>query len=300
MRNQEALPVGESPEVRCSMNQTAQQAGLALLLGVGTALLLNCNGPIVARSPEALYALATEQIANANYSPAVDTLTKVMQAPEQTEWAGRAQVLRIALLAGMARGFKEIAENYLAGHQQAGAAAYAPQMRAIAMDYFGRARGRSIEMVEALDRMMREPGAGPVRVELSLPARSAGEPPAPPLGGALAKVRQGNWIENPELVQAEKDQVREQLGQALTSIAGADAGSSSAAFYLAVGREIVNLSGIYRPEALRDARMFRLFYERAATAASRAGELAREAGNRKLEEESQQLLAHCKEALKRQ
>ncbi|HKZ53014.1 MAG TPA: hypothetical protein VJ085_07025 [Candidatus Acidoferrales bacterium] len=276
------------------MNQTAQQAGLALLLGVGTALLLNCNGPIVARSPEALYALATEQIANANYSPAVDTLTKVMQAPEQTEWAGRAQVLRIALLAGMARGFKEIAENYLAGHQQAGAAAYAPQMRAIAMDYFGRARGRSIEMVEALDRMMREPGGGPVRVELSLPPTPA------TTGAALAKVRQGNWIENPELVQAEKDQVREQLGQALTSIAGADAGSSSAAFYLAVGREIVNLSGIYRPEALRDARMFRLFYERAATAASRAGELAREAGNRKLEEESQQLLAHCKEALKRQ
>jgi hypothetical protein len=280
------------------MNQTPQRKVLAVLLGVGAALLLNCNGPIVARSPEALYALATEQIANANYSPAVDTLTKVMQAPEPSEWAGRAQVLRIALLAGMARGFKEIAESYLAGHQQAGPAAYASQMRAIAMDYFGRARGRSIEMVEALDRMMREPGAGPVRVELSLPPLSGGGPPAT-AAGALARVRQGNWIENPELAQAEKDQVRAQLKQTLAGIAGAEA-DNPAAFYLAVGREIADLSSIYRPEALGDARMFRLFNERAATAASRASQLAREAGNRQLEEESQQLLAHCKEALKRQ
>lgn len=275
------------------MSRTAQRVGLALLLGVGTALL-SCNGPIVARSPEALYALATEQIANANYSPAVDTLAKVIQAPEQTEWAGRAQALRMALLAGMARSFKEIAESYLEGHQQAGAAAYASQMRSIAMDYFGRARGRSIEMVEALDRMLREPGAGPVRVELSLPPASA----AP--GTALAKVRQGTWIENPELLQTEKDQVRRQLEQTLATMAGADGGSSAAAFYLAAADEIVNLSSIYRPEALGDARMFRLFHERAATAASRAAELARESGNHKLEEESQKLVAHCKEVLKRQ
>ncbi len=293
-RNQKARPLGVSPEVRCTMNRTAQRIGVSLSLGLGTALLLNCNGPIVARSPEALYALATEQIANANYSPAIDTLAKVIQAPEQTEWAGRAQALRMALLAGMARSFKEIAESYLEGHEQAGAAAYASQMRAIAMDYFGRARGRSIEMVEALDRMLREPGAGPGRVELSLPPASA--PPA----ATLAKVRQGTWIENPELLTAEKDQVRRQLEQTLATMAGADGGSSPAAFYLAAAREIVNLSSIYRPEALGDARMFRLFHERAATAAGRAAELAREAGNRKLEEESQKLVAHCREVLRRQ
>src|SRR3989338_4870339 len=43
-------------------------------------LLAACGEPIVARSPEALYALAQQQIANASYSPAADTLARVVLA----------------------------------------------------------------------------------------------------------------------------------------------------------------------------------------------------------------------------
>jgi hypothetical protein len=266
------------------------------LLGLGVAALVACGEPIVARSPEALYALATEQIANANYSPAVDTLARVVQASEgeesdSREPARRAQVLRMALLVGMARTLETIAESYLEGHEQERAAEYAPEMRGIAMDYFGRARGRSIEMVEALDRMLRAQAADPVRVELSLPASPDGS------SDLLARVRQGALLERRELIQAEKDLVREQLREILATLSGVERGGDPANFYLTAGGEILGLSSIYRPEALGDRRMFKLFHERAVTAATRASQLAREAGNRKIERESEQLIARCQDVL---
>lgn len=269
----------------------------AALVGLGAVLFAACNGPIVARSPEALYALAQDQIGNANYYPAVDTLARVAREAPKSELARRARVLRVTLLAGMARAFKNIAESYLAGHEQAGAAAYAGQMRAVAMDYFGRSRGRAIEMLEALDFLLREPVSTPVRLDLSLPAPPAGD------SQALARVRQGSWVEQRELGQLEKVQLAGELTQAGSALAaglpGAGAEIDPARFYLKMAQEIVELSSIYRPEALGDRRMLRLFHERAASAASRAAQLAQEKGDSKLQEESLQVVTHCQDALKK-
>lgn len=267
------------------------------LVTLAAALGVACNGPIVARSPEALYALAQEQIGNANYYPAVDTLARVARAAPKSDLAHRALVLRLTLLAGMAQAFQDIAESYLAGHQQAGAAAYSGQMRAVAMDYFGRSRGRSIEMLEALELLLREPITVPVRLGLTLPA--AASDPAP----VLAKVRQGEWVTEGELGQLEKAEVATRLARATPALAGAGSGPEGevepARFYLGLGQAIVELSSIYRPEALADRRLLRLFYERAATAAAQAAQLARAKNDQNLEKESQELLARCQDALKK-
>lgn len=271
----------------------------ALLLAL---LLAACSGPIVARSPQALYALAKEQIANANYTPAVDTLARVGREAPDSEMAGRAQVLQIALLAGMARSLQEIGESYLAGSRQAGAAAYAPQMRSIAMDYFGRARGRAIEMVEALDRLMQKPLGSSFRVDLN-----AGTTPQAG-AGVLVKVRQGGWVESQEMLGVEKALVQRELGEMLNQLSRAGAPESDsaevmldpAALYLAVAREIVALTDSLRAEALDDPRMARVFYERAARAAGRAAELAQQQGKQEIARQSQELLARCQEALRKQ
>lgn len=291
---------------RLGRHRTGCLAGAAAL---GAIVLLSCDGPIVARSPEALYALAKEQIAHARYTPAIDTLSKVIRESPQSETARGARVLHIALLGGMARGFKDVAESYLAGHQQAGAAAYAPQMRAVAMDYFGRSRGRSIEMVEALDRLMREAATGPLRLDFPLPQGLSG-------GSALlAKVRQGTWVEDEELVQAEREEVRQGLAEMLAGLVDTEGDLNRARervrfrgpafeidpanFYLGAARELVNLSSIYRPEALGDRGMFRLFHERAAAAAERAAHRAAEIGNRRIQAESERLQRHCQTVLQR-
>lgn len=268
-------------------------------------LVFGCAGPIVPRSPEALYDLAKAQLANANFTPAVDTLTKVSQEAPDSEPGRRAQVLRVALLGGMARGFKEIGETCLAGRQKAGAAKYATEMRTVAMDYFGRARGRSIEMVEALDYLIRYTPTGPFRVDVPLPAVPGGGSPV------LAKVRLGNWVRTEELAQAESEAVRLGLSQTLTRLAGAgdvnqararfrgEVELDPAVFYLGAAQEIVDISSIYGKDALQDVRLFRLFHERAAAAAEQAGKLAEKKGDRKLQAESERLRKRCLEVAKK-
>ena len=272
--------------------QTRQNFCSAALAAASAALLLACSGPIVARSPEALFALAQEQIGNANYYPAADTLAKVARDAHNTDLGRQARLLRITLLAGMARAFRDIADAYLAGHQQVGAAAYSGQMRAIAMDYFGRSRGRSLEMIESLDVLLREPLTGSVRVALTLPAPTSASP-------TLARVRQGTWVDAAQLGPVEKVGLAAAMGQSHTALAGGATDPSPARIYLGLARELVDLSSIYRQEALGDKRLVRLFHERAASAAGLAAELAAKSGERQLEEEGRRLVAQCQEMLKK-
>jgi len=251
-----------------------------------------CSGPIVARSPEALFALAQEQIGNGNYYPAADTLARVAREAHQTDLGRQARLQRISLLAGMARAFRDIADAYLEGHQQAGAAAYSTQMRTIALDYFGRSRGRSLEMIESLDALLREPLPGPVRLTLSLPTSGAA-------AQTLARVRQGTWVDTAQLPPVERDGLAASMMQSQAALAGGATDPSPARIYLGLAREIVELSSIYRQEALGDKRMTRLFHERAASAAGLAAELAAKSGERPLEEESRRLIAQCQETLKK-
>ncbi|MGH9804977.1 MAG: hypothetical protein ACRD4D_07375 [Candidatus Acidiferrales bacterium] len=256
------------------------------------AVLAACSGPIVARSPEALFALAQEQIGNSNYYPAADTLARVAREAPKTDLGRRARLQRITLLAGMARAFRDIAEAYLEGHQHAGAAAYSGQMRAIAMDYFGRSRGRSLEMIEALDALLREPLPGPVRLELSLPAFGSGSQ-------TLARVRQGTWVDAAALGPVEKDGLAAGMTESRGALAGDATDASPARIYLGLAREIFELASIYRKEALGDPRLTRLFYERAASAAALAADIAAKSGDRRLEEQSRALVTQCQEMLKK-
>lgn len=254
-------------------------------------LLAACGEPIVARSPEALYALAQEQIAHANYSPAADTLARVMRADPKGDPAQRARVLRLALLGGMARGYQQVGESYLAGSKSAGAAAYASAMRTLALDYFGRARGRSLEMMDALDRMRREP----VR---PLPGLTFGMPAAEAERAVLAQVRQGQWIEDAARLRAERAEIGESVKAMLAGFAGTGGGGIDAAtLYLAAAREIITLSRVFGPDGLREPRSVRLYHERALQLAERAGELA--AGRPPLLEESERLQALCRDVLKK-
>lgn len=267
-------------------------------------LLAACDGPIVARSPEALYALANEQLANARFTPAADTLGRLVREAGDTEQGRRAQILRLALLGGMARAYKNIAESYRAGSEQAGAASSAPALRSVSVDYFGRARGRSIEMVEGLAPLLGEQPLAPVRVDYPLP-QGAGA------ALALAQVRRGQPLRDDELTRVEREEIRRGLAEMLAVFVGAGGDVSRALarepnlkvepapFYLGAAQELVEMSSIYAPEALGDRRMSRLYHERAATLANRAAQLAAAQGNKAVQEEAESLVRHCQEILQK-
>ncbi|MFQ5777649.1 MAG: hypothetical protein ACE5IP_06540, partial [Terriglobia bacterium] len=263
------------------------------------------GGPLLSTTPPALYALAQEQIANANYSRAVDSLARAVRAGPQSQAAQRARVLRIALLGGMARGFSDLAASYLAGHGQAGDSEHASVLRSTAMDYFGRARGRSLEMVEALDALQRDPAAEPLRMAFQpLENLSADNP-------VLEQIRHGNPVSDKERRGAERERIQQGLAGMLVRLGGTERNPQRlwfhlaqgeveldpAAFYLGAARELVEITKIYSPEALGDKRLTRLYHERAAALARRAAQLAEEKGDSKLRDEAGQFLHHLQQTL---
>ena len=137
---------------------------VAALAGLLLAALAACDGPIVARSPEALYSLAQQQLTNSQFRAATDTLKRVSREAPSSEPGRRAAALHIALEGGLARGYQSMGDAYLAGSKQAGDAPHAPQMRSTAMDYFGRARSESIEMMESAEWLMKQPAADAFRL----------------------------------------------------------------------------------------------------------------------------------------
>ena len=267
----------------------AKNCWLALLLCLGLAA---CGEPIVPRTPEALYNLAKQQLTNGRYRAASDSLQRVTETDPTGELGRRALVLRTALLGGMTRGFQSIGEEYLAGYKKT----QSPELRTVAMDYFSRSRGRSLELVDVLEQALKQPTTSPFRVDYW---------PAPAAGGALQKARQGQLLSETELLAAERATVQRSLAEVLSGLAGQTGAPGTqtdiepAVFYLGAAQELVRLTDIFRPEALDERRMTRLLLERAATLARQAAQLAQAKGDRKTQASAEQLLQQYEGALKK-
>ncbi len=268
----------------------AKNCWLALLLCLG---LVACGEPIVPRTPEALYNLAKQQLANGQYRAASDSLQRVAETDPSGELGRRALVLRTALLGGMTRGFQRIGEEYLAGYKQT----QSPQLRTVAMDYFSRGRGRSLELVDVLEQALKQPTTSPFRVDYW---------PAPATGGeVLQKARHGQLLSDTELETVERAAVQGSLAEVLSGLAGptgapgAPTDIEPAVFYLGAAQELVRLTEIFRPEALDERRLTQLFLERAATLARQAGQLAQARGDRKTQASAEQFLQQYEGAPKK-
>lgn len=263
---------------------------LALLLCLG---LVACGEPIVPRTPEAFHNLAKQQLNNGQYRAAADSLRRATEMDPTGELGRRALVLRIALLGGMIRGFQSIGEEYLAGYKQT----QSPELRTVAMDYFSRARGRSLELLDGLEQALKQPTTSPFRVDYW---------PAPTSGGeTLQKARHGQALSEVELTAAERAAVQRSLAETLGGLTGKSGAPGTetevepALFFLGAAQELVRMTSLFRPEALDERRLSQLSLERAATLARQAEQLAQASGNQKIQAEAGQVLRQCEDALKK-
>ncbi len=261
-------------------------AALAALLLAGLAA---CDGPIVPRSPEALYSLAQQQLANSQFRAAGDTLKRISREFPATEQGRRAAPLYIALEGGLARGYQSMGDTYLAGHRQAGEAPHAPQMRALAVDYFGRARGESIEMMEGVEWLMKQPPAEAFRLDAPVRTLEA--------TAFLENVRAGKLIADAQRAQAEQQEIWRGIQATGGVLGGAGTAVEPAAFYLGAARELVEAVALFGSDRLNETRMVGLYYERAAGVARHAAQLAQAKGDRRTQEEAEALVERCQEAL---
>jgi hypothetical protein len=264
-------------------NRAPFPAGVAALGGLLLAGLTACEGPIVARSPEALYALAQKQLTNSQFRAAGDTLKRVSREFPTTEQGRRAAALHIALEGGLARGYQSMGDAYLEGSKQS------VPLRAVAVDYYGRARGESIEMMESAEWLAKQPAADGFR--LDIPARTL------EATLFLAQVRTGKDVTEAQRAQAEQEEIWRGIQATGGALGGAGKAVEPAVVFLGTARELVETLALYAPDKLNEPRMTGLYYERAAGLARHAAELAKPKGDQRTQQEAEALVQRCQQAL---
>ena len=268
---------------------TPFRRAVATLVGLLLVAAAGCDGPIVARSPEALYRLAQQQLANSQFRAATDTLKRVSREAPTSDPGRRAALLHIALEGGLARGYRSMGDAYLAGSKQAGEAPHAPQMRALAVDYFGRARGESIEMMESAEWLMKQPAAEAFR--LDVPPRTL------EAVVFLEQVRAGKPVTDAQRAQAEQQEIWRGIQATVGAVGGSGTAVEPAVFYLGAARDLLETIELFGPEKLNEPHMTRLFYERAAGFARHAAQRAQAKGDQKSRQEAEAVIQRCQEAL---
>ncbi|MGH9779452.1 MAG: hypothetical protein ACRD5I_13675, partial [Candidatus Acidiferrales bacterium] len=195
----------------------------------------------------------------------------------------RAAALHIALEGGLARGYQSMGDAYLTGSKQTA------QLRAVGVDYFGRARSESIEMMESAEWLAKQPASEAFR--LDIPPRTL------EAVVFLEQARAGKPINHAQRAQAEQQEIWRGIQATAGALGGAGNSVEPAAFFLGAARELVEGVGLFGLDRLNEAQMTRLFYERSAGLARHAAQLAQTKGDRRTQEEAEALIQRCQEAL---
>jgi hypothetical protein len=164
-------------------------------------------------------------------------------------------------------------------------------LRAVGVDYYGRARGEAIEMMESAEWLMKQPAEGAFRLEL--PPRTL------EAVTFLEQVRTGKPIDDAQRARAEQQEIWTGIHATAGALGGAGSAIEPAVFFLGAAREVAEAVALFGPERLNELQMARLFHERAAGLARHAAQLAQSKGDRRTQEEAETLVQRCQEALAR-
>lgn len=278
--------------------------GILLLVWVGG--WTSCGEPIVYRGPVQLSQLAREQIVNGNYVAALDTLSRIVKESPDTDHALKASLLRVALLGGLARGYQRLGQIYLEGYDNAMSVDYRSELQRTAKDYFGQAQTRVLELVETLDALLPTVEGKTLVIDVPLLTVPAEE------NAAVVRLRAGRRLLDAERAQIEPEEIRRGLVEMMAALVGAAEDPARArslyaqgntplepgTFFLAVGKELVELSGIFDRRALNNPNFHRLLHERAVVAADKVL-LAVKKPDSPLVREAQKLQQQCRRVLQK-
>lgn len=230
-----------------------------------------CREPIVPRGPEQLYELAREQLRNENYVRAVDTLARVAREAPDSSYGVKAGIIRLAVLAGLARSAQALGEFYLEIREQMEDSGRRSELYTAALDQFTLGQSWALALLEALSEHGPALAEDPLVIDPVLPITPAPEHPA------LARLRAGERISESERRAIERDAVRRGMAEMMTALLGepgnfgraydrlalGQAEVSPAAVRVVFGHELVRLSRLFGQRALNQPRYERLFQERA-------------------------------------
>lgn len=240
---------------------------------VGLLLTMSCGSgkpPISKNSPEYLYSEAKEAMEEVKYEKAISLTSDLLQKFPDSEFAVKARMLRVVLLAGLSSAYRDMAEAYLAGFEKPGP--NAGKLRGTAFDYFRKQKNAALGLIEAADYFLKDTSTTKAYVlECDFPAREVAH------NKRLDEVREGSVLDGDQRRAAEEHEVWDGMINTVSFFVGAAGDRPKAKkllesgtrtmdrpeFIVRLGRTLLDNQKVFGRQALNDVQMFRQFYDKA-------------------------------------
>lgn len=249
---------------------------------------------------------AKKNLASMDYDAALTNLDRLTKAAGNEPLGQQAAVLRTALLLALANGTREMADAYGTGMKESPAERRRSQFLRMRADYYSIARVRFMNAMEAAMAQRGKLGQQGLPLEVPFPD-FAGTP-----HGAVARIKGGYWVEDPDRYRAELEAVRNSLALVLAQLAGAggDPHKGKAAFekgglqidprvyLLEMSDNFLRLSEIFERKALDDPRYHRTSLEITRDTLDVALKLLEAKPDKDLQERAKKTRVDCEKRLK--
>lgn len=252
-------------------------------------LAMSCGGgkPQVSKnSPEYLYSEAKEAIAEVKYENAIRMTGELLQKFPDSDYAAKARILRVVLLAGLSAAYRDMAEAYLAGFEKPGASS--GKLRATGFDYYRKQKNAALGFSEACDYFLKDTSATKSYVlECDFPAREAAH------NKRLDEVKDGSVLDGDQQRAAEEQELLEGTINTLSFFLGAagdrpkakkllETGTKTmdrSEFVVRLGRTFLDNQNVFGRSALNDTQLFRQLYDKALECSELSQKLLKDSPN---------------------
>jgi len=275
--------------------------------GIGVCLLLaGCGGEPPTPPTERYFADAKKNLDALDYDAALKNLDRLVKAAGDQPIGQQGFVVRTALLVALADGTKQMGDAYSTGMKQPYAQARQTQFVKMRADYYGIARVRLMNAMEAVMGQRAKLGEKSLPLDVRFPEYSGTAHPA------VEKIKNGQVVEESDRYRAELESVRNALALVFAHITGAgdDVAKAHALFekgalqidprvYLVqLSSDFLRLADIFGRQALDDPRYQRISLEVIRDNLDRALKLLEAKPDKDLEAQARKLKANCEKTLK--
>ncbi|MEP7366757.1 MAG: hypothetical protein ABI972_26155 [Acidobacteriota bacterium] len=228
----------------------------AAALTLSLLMLSGCGGggpaPIKPGTNAFYWQAANENFAKGDYLKTSDQLERVMRTPN--DFTPKARAWRLALLAGMMNGYRELADQYELGARAN--RANPGTFRKLTSNYRGMASRSAVALAQAYEDFTKDQPQGDVQIAFPYPGRGTmGMPPG------AAKISIGTVPTDSDIASVEAAMLQRGVLRAVSDLVGAPGDSSKAqelmktipmqaprpAFELGMAKAFYDASNIFNP-----------------------------------------------------
>lgn len=269
-------------------------------------LLLACTGAPPTPSAQQYFSDAKNNLAASDFDAALKNLDRSIKAAGEQPVGQQASMLRAVLLAALAEGSKQMAEAYGTGAKEPAAQARFGHFVRMRADYYGIARVRLMDAMQAVMDQRRKLDDKPISLEVNFPGFTGAEDPS------ATRIKKGYAAEDPNRYRAELNLDRNALARILASMAGVGDNPHKGqeifsrgkveidprVYLVELSSTFLRLGGIFERRALDEPRYLRAVNEVVRDNADLALKLLATKPDKDLESRAKKMRAECEKALK--